>query len=78
MGSSHFSSTELDIRHETVYIGPYEGMLVYIVDDEKGSNSGEITYYLSWADPEYTYNIHTWSASKKEIIQIAQSIYKAP
>ena len=78
MGNSQFSSSELDIRHETVHIGPYEGMLVYIVDDEKGTNSGEITYYLSWTDTGYTYNIQTWSASKEEIIRIAQSIYGTP
>lgn len=73
-----YSSSELDIRYESVYIGPYEGMFVYIVDDEKGTNSGEITYYLSWTDTGYTYNIQTWSASKEEIIRIAQSIYGTP
>ena len=73
-----FSSSELDIRYESVYIGPYEGMLVYIVDDEKGTHSGEVTYDLFWSDPGHIYGIHTWSASKEEIIQIAQSIYKTP
>ncbi len=78
VGNVQFSSSELDIRHEMVYIGPYEGMLVYIVNDEKGTNTGEITYDLFWADPDYTYHIQTWIASKEEVIRAAQSIYGTP
>ena len=71
LGGAQHNSSELDIRHETVYVGSYEGMFIYgITKDGRETN-----YSLYWVDSEYRYALHSSSVTKEELLHIAGSIY---